>query len=60
MKAKRTYRPARRIPADRLAHMRAVAAAKAQAREDAYQQRIAPVEGVLLNKQGKTSDSDAN
>ncbi|MBG8556046.1 hypothetical protein [Hymenobacter guriensis] len=44
MKAKRTYRPARRIPADRLAHMRAVAAAKAQAREDAYQQRIAPVE----------------
>ncbi len=44
MKAKRTFRPARRIPADRLAHMRAVAAAKAQAREDAYQQRIAPVE----------------
>ena len=43
MKATRTYRPARCIPADRLTHMCAVAAAKAQAREDAYQQGIAPV-----------------
>ena len=42
MKAIRTTRPARRIPADRLAIMRAKSAADAQAREDAYQQRINP------------------
>ena len=43
MKANRTTRPARRIPADRLAQLRVLAAAKAQAREDAYQQLLAPV-----------------
>ena len=44
MNTTRTFRPARRIPAVRLAVMRAKSAAAAQAREDAYQQALAPVE----------------
>lgn len=39
MKAAKTTRPARRIPAARLERMRAKAAAAAQAREEAYQAR---------------------
>lgn len=42
MKSPIVYRPARRIPAARLERMRAASAAKKQAREDAYQQRINP------------------
>ncbi|MGI4741288.1 MAG: hypothetical protein ACRYG7_39485 [Janthinobacterium lividum] len=37
-----TLRPARRIPAARLARLQATAAAKAQARQDAAQQLLAP------------------
>lgn len=39
MKAAKTTRPARRIPAPRLERMRAAAAAKAEAREQAWQAR---------------------
>ncbi|GAC1382343.1 MAG: hypothetical protein NVS3B25_34860 [Hymenobacter sp.] len=44
MNSTRAFRPARRIPADRLAVMRAKSAAATQAREDVYQQSLAPVE----------------
>ena len=37
-----TLRPARRIPATRLARLRAAAAARAEARQDAAQQLLAP------------------
>jgi hypothetical protein len=39
MKSTNLYRPAKRIPAARLAVLRAACAAKAQAREDAWQAR---------------------
>ncbi|MFD2719899.1 hypothetical protein ACFST9_14315 [Hymenobacter monticola] len=39
MKTAQTFRPARRIPAARLAVIRAASAAKAQAREEAWQAR---------------------
>lgn len=47
MKAAKTTRPARRIPAARLARVRAAAAAKAEARELAFQARQDAAEQLL-------------